>query len=308
MRCPRCQYDNEPEAFSCNLCGEVLNREESVPPPPIMGEDGDNFDSFRETHVGPVPWVDREEDPEPGSEIDTILPSFPLSADVGFCLICHPLDPIPLDRECALTFGRARSNDVIFPVSDVSREHAEFSWEGDTFAVRGMDSANGTFVNKVRVHKRGLKDGDVVQIGPYELKFRAYRGSLEDLHLAPREETEGTRYMDREKLLGKSSTFSGKIGEVRMDEVIQLIDFNKKTGVLEIEAESRLGEFHFDRGQILHAEFHHTQGLVAMARALSLKDGKFYFRAGKHDCEQTLFDPTATILFNATKRLDELDK
>ncbi|MHC4597603.1 MAG: DUF4388 domain-containing protein [Planctomycetota bacterium] len=114
--------------------------------------------------------------------------------------------------------------------------------------------------------------------------------------------------MEREKILDKSSTFAGKIGELRMDEVIQLIDFNKKTGVLEIDSEGRLGAFHFSEGQVLHAEFHHTQGLVAVARVLALKAGKFYFRAGTPDCEQTLFEPTATILFNATRRLDELDK
>jgi pSer/pThr/pTyr-binding forkhead associated (FHA) protein len=53
----------------------------------------------------------------------------------------------------------------------VSRRHAEFHRDGDTFAVRDLGSLNGTYLNGERVQAAVLSTGDEIQIGKYRLVF-----------------------------------------------------------------------------------------------------------------------------------------
>lgn len=53
----------------------------------------------------------------------------------------------------------------------VSRRHAEFNREADAFTVSDVGSLNGTYVNRDRIDRVQLKDGDEVQIGKYRLVF-----------------------------------------------------------------------------------------------------------------------------------------
>ncbi len=53
----------------------------------------------------------------------------------------------------------------------VSRRHAEFHRNGDTFTVSDVGSLNGTYVNRDRIDRVQLTDGDEVQIGKYRLVF-----------------------------------------------------------------------------------------------------------------------------------------
>ena len=58
----------------------------------------------------------------------------------------------------------------------VSRKHAVFRREGDTFIVRDVGSLNGTYVNRERIDEVVLKTGDEVQIGKFRLVFYAGKG------------------------------------------------------------------------------------------------------------------------------------
>jgi ABC transport system ATP-binding/permease protein len=54
----------------------------------------------------------------------------------------------------------------------VARRHAELIWQGDHHVLRDLGSANGTWVNGVRVDgTRPLAPGDVVQIGTFRLTY-----------------------------------------------------------------------------------------------------------------------------------------
>ena len=55
----------------------------------------------------------------------------------------------------------------------MSRRHAEFHREGEAFTVSDVGSLNGTYVNRDRIDRVQLKDGDEVQIGKYRLVFFA---------------------------------------------------------------------------------------------------------------------------------------
>jgi hypothetical protein len=67
------------------------------------------------------------------------------------------------------TIGRVADNTIVIDSPAVSSHHASVVNDGGFFAVEDLQSTNGTFVNGVRVSRRILKDGDVLQVGDHRL-------------------------------------------------------------------------------------------------------------------------------------------
>lgn len=69
--------------------------------------------------------------------------------------------------------GRAPDNDLRFDNDSVSSHHAEvYHLPDGTFQICDLDSTNGTWVNRQRVHAQFLRNGDVVELGEVRLHFR----------------------------------------------------------------------------------------------------------------------------------------
>jgi hypothetical protein len=71
------------------------------------------------------------------------------------------------------TAGRHPDSDIFLDDVTVSRRHAEFVRDGDSFVVRDVGSLNGTYLNRGRIDAASLAGGDEVQIGKYRLVFYA---------------------------------------------------------------------------------------------------------------------------------------
>lgn len=69
------------------------------------------------------------------------------------------------------TTGRHPDSDIFLDDVTVSRKHAVFVIEGETFSVRDVGSLNGTYVNRARIDSATLRPTDEVQIGKYRLVF-----------------------------------------------------------------------------------------------------------------------------------------
>ncbi|HYF74313.1 MAG TPA: FHA domain-containing protein [Nocardioides sp.] len=67
--------------------------------------------------------------------------------------------------------GRHPDSEIFLDDVTVSRRHAEFHRSGDSFTVSDVGSLNGTYVNRDRIDRVQLTDGDEVQIGKYRLVF-----------------------------------------------------------------------------------------------------------------------------------------
>jgi pSer/pThr/pTyr-binding forkhead associated (FHA) protein len=78
-----------------------------------------------------------------------------------------------LDRDTT-TVGRSDS-DIVLDGITVSRRHAEFRRDGETFVVVDVGSFNGTYLNRLSVDLATLDDGDEIQIGKFRLIFHAGR-------------------------------------------------------------------------------------------------------------------------------------
>lgn len=69
--------------------------------------------------------------------------------------------------------GRGDQNDVQIVKPGISRKHAVLERTPDGYLLRDLESNNGTWVNGERITERVLENGDVVEIGPIRLLFRA---------------------------------------------------------------------------------------------------------------------------------------
>jgi pSer/pThr/pTyr-binding forkhead associated (FHA) protein len=75
-----------------------------------------------------------------------------------------------LDKE-TVTAGRHPESDIFLDDITVSRRHAEIHRDGDRFEVCDVGSLNGTYLNRDRVEKVELSNGDELQIGKFKLVF-----------------------------------------------------------------------------------------------------------------------------------------
>lgn len=92
--------------------------------------------------------------------------------DVGKRAQAQPAAPV---QRCALDKPKIKIGreacDLVLPSLQVSRRHATIRAVGGVHELIDHGSANGTFVNGARVHARELKQGDVIQIGPFKLVY-----------------------------------------------------------------------------------------------------------------------------------------
>jgi pSer/pThr/pTyr-binding forkhead associated (FHA) protein len=76
-----------------------------------------------------------------------------------------------VDRDRPYFVGRSKECDLCIDMDELSRKHASFmrGWNG--VVVRDLESKNGIQINGNRVTVQRLSDGDVVEIGPLEIRL-----------------------------------------------------------------------------------------------------------------------------------------
>ena len=70
-----------------------------------------------------------------------------------------------------MTVGRDPRADILLDDSTVSRSHAVFRRVDGKYEVVDAGSLNGTYVNRQRVDRAVLKDGDEIMIGKFRLVY-----------------------------------------------------------------------------------------------------------------------------------------
>ncbi len=92
------------------------------------------------------------------------------------------LKEIALDKP-RITIGRKPHNDIQIDNLAISGEHAAITTILQDAFLEDLNSTNGSYVNGQPVKKHALKDGDIVELGKYRIKY------LKDL---PAPDTSGT--------------------------------------------------------------------------------------------------------------------
>ena len=117
---------------------------------------------------------------QPPLTVDTVNPAHVATrlagANVkleGPCLFDASGQPYPVRSGTVTRIGRALDNDIVAGHSSVSRHHASIENSDGVFAVRDLNSQNGTFVGNQRVTApTRVNDGDSVRFGDAQFTFR----------------------------------------------------------------------------------------------------------------------------------------
>ncbi|MCY3616426.1 MAG: FHA domain-containing protein [Acidimicrobiaceae bacterium] len=70
-----------------------------------------------------------------------------------------------------VSLGRDPASDIFLDDITVSRRHAEVERDGARYSIRDVGSLNGTYVNRKRIERGELSEGDEVQVGKFKLVF-----------------------------------------------------------------------------------------------------------------------------------------
>jgi len=171
--CTACGKQNPDDARFCSQCGTRLVTDT---PAPAAADDGP-AESTATIAIGvgseKTETSDRQLNPVDAAAVDA-LPS-------GHALLVVQRGPgsgsrFLLDAD-VVNAGRHPDSEIFLDDVTVSRRHAEFHRSGDTFTVSDVGSLNGTYVNRDRIDRVQLTDGDEVQIGKYRLVFFSGRAS-----------------------------------------------------------------------------------------------------------------------------------
>jgi hypothetical protein len=145
--CPECGFQNPETANYCSKCGTALVR------------DTGGADTTMAYTPGEI------EDASPLEDLGVDGPALVVRSGGGRAGEHF----IPTgDRT---TIGRSPDCDIFLDDVTVSRQHAVLHRSNDGFAIEDQGSLNGTFVNRRRIERSDLSDGDEVQIGKYRLTF-----------------------------------------------------------------------------------------------------------------------------------------
>ncbi len=70
-----------------------------------------------------------------------------------------------------IMIGRNVANDIAIENLAVSKQHARIVKQEGAYYIEDLDSTNGTYLNKIRVTKKDLKNNDIIIIGKHSLEI-----------------------------------------------------------------------------------------------------------------------------------------
>ena len=154
VSCPQCGHKNPLTAKFCSSCGANLD------------QPGDEHHTTMSVTV-PIDSAMEELDIELGA----------LAPGIGMLVVTRGPNSgsrYALD-DPLVTAGRHPDSTIFLDDITVSRRHAEVRQIAGGYEVCDVGSLNGTYLNRERVERSPLTDGDELQIGTFKLLFLAGR-------------------------------------------------------------------------------------------------------------------------------------
>ena len=149
--CPECGFQNPESAHYCSRCGALLV---------IEGEPDETTQTFSAEEL-------HDERSDLLDELGIEGPALVIRSGGG-----RTGETYALEKQ-QTTIGRSPDCDIFLDDVTVSRRHAVVGRGDATFTIEDLGSLNGTFLNRSRIERGDLENGDEVQIGKYRLIFLA---------------------------------------------------------------------------------------------------------------------------------------
>ena len=153
--CNRCGHRNPEGSNFCSSCGSVLERLPGLDP------------AVTTITLTPVEAAGEVGEEEVTVSVDDV--------PQGLGLLVVKRGPNAGSRyllgEGKTTIGRHPDSDIFLDDVTVSRRHAEIYHDDAAFTAVDVGSLNGTYLNRERIERADLHNGDEVQIGKFRLVF-----------------------------------------------------------------------------------------------------------------------------------------
>jgi hypothetical protein len=217
----------------------------------------------------------------------------------------------PLKMERQVIIGRSSDLDMVLVEDMVSRKHAKITLASGKITIEDLGSTNGTFVNGEKVKQARLKEGDRILIGTSILKLvhRAdHAGDMDDHQVKQRLEEAAAVHAAKST---KSSSMAGKIEEVPLPDLLQLLNTSKKNGMLVVKNVEE-GRIYLRQGRVYYAVIDDNHALgphKSFNRIITWEAGDFELRpAEPQEFMVELEAATEVLLMEGMRLLDEFKR
>lgn len=221
----------------------------------------------------------------------------------------------PLQLAGELVIGRSSELDMVLVEDMVSRKHAKLSLAPGQIAIADLGSTNGTFVNGEKVKRAVLKEGDRILIGTSILKLVSVTRAPGTKALDPRaaqQQLERTAAAQESRGGGRTAV-QGRLEEVPLVDLLQLLSTSKKTGAIVVRG-YRQGRVHLRAGKVVKALIDADPTLSpkkALFRMVSWTQGGFEFVPQEGELPpfpHEITEGTEQLLMEAMHQSDELGR
>jgi len=217
----------------------------------------------------------------------------------------------PLGENGELVIGRSSELDMVLIEDMVSRKHARISLLPGQITISDLGSTNGTFVNGEKVKRARLKEGDRILIGTSILKLVTMTRAAGPIDPKAAQQNLERTAAAQEKKSGGRTAVQGRLEEVPLVDLLQLLSTSKKTGAIVIKG-YRGGRVHLRAGKVVSAVIDADPTLLpkkALFRMVGWTQGGFEFVP--HEGEMPLMpseiaEGTEQLVMEAMQQSDEL--
>lgn len=97
----------------------------------------------------------------------------------------------------------------------------------------------------------------------------------------------------------------GNLKDFSLPDVIQLVGFGRKSGVLSVAHSGGHSQLYFSSGNVIHAVSNDIEGEDAVYALFRVEEGEFRFQADASPPTQTIFMDPTNLVMEAARLLDE---
>ncbi|MDB5038548.1 MAG: hypothetical protein JWQ35_2076 [Bacteriovoracaceae bacterium] len=237
-------------------------------------------------------------------------------------------EKLTLDEKKTYILGRDNTTDIPLPEKKISRRHASLTIQNGVLKVEDLRSLNGTFVNGSLINEQTtLNDRDRFQIGSYLFEVSLSVGkqkksepsipSFDDDSLL--RHTDPSIGMEIEHDFVETNTsgasISGRLSEVSLADLLQMLASTKKSGRLVIAANKKdllpmppagTPSLYIKEGDLIGAELHDLKNEAAFFQILRWQNGFFsLFPQVQFEWKDPIQMPLEALLLEGYRLLDE---
>jgi len=202
-----------------------------------------------------------------------------------------------LPGEGKVVAGRESDSELVLGEDLVSRRHAEFEVRDGDVTVKDLASTNGTFVNGQRVRKTKLVVGDRVLVGTSLMKLVPAPAGAQ---ATPPVIVTRTR---------AQAAMSGKIEEVPLPDLVQMVTSARKSGVLVLKRDEEEARIDLREGRLAGCRLSSAPAVTdrkAFWRLLTWERGSFELVPPPDPLPPPAVDEdVAPLLMEGIRQLDE---